>query len=175
MNSDKPIVLDCEASGLVSDSYPIEIGYILPNGEVTSYYITPLDEWTHWDAKAEDIHHIPREFLFTNGLAAYDVANRLNSQLAGETVYSDAATYETMWLNRLFDSVGIDMKFNVCGIQSLFIERNGVFQHGFFYQERKKLFMGDRVTQHSAGDDALVIQKAYIQSRKRALALLNKV
>lgn len=169
-----PIVLDCEASGLEPESYPIEIGYVLPNSEVVSYYIKPEEDWTHWCEKAQDVHQVSRESLFECGLPAYIVAEKLNSQLANEIVYSDAASYEIMWLDRLFDSVGIERKFDVRSIQSLFIDEDGVYQHGFFYRERKMLFLGDDVTHHKAGDDAFVIQKAYVRSKSIAEDLLKR-
>ena len=52
---DAPTVLDIEASGFGRGSYPIEIGYCLPNGDTFCTLIKPEPEWQHWDAEAEKL------------------------------------------------------------------------------------------------------------------------
>jgi len=49
---DAPAVLDIEASGFGRDSYPVEIGYVLPDGQTWCTLIRPAPAWTHWDATA---------------------------------------------------------------------------------------------------------------------------
>ena len=48
-----PIVLDIEASGFGRDSYPIEIGYVLPDGGSYCTLVRPEANWTHWDPEAQ--------------------------------------------------------------------------------------------------------------------------
>lgn len=63
-----PVFGDIEASGLDEASYPIEIGWSLPDGRTRSFLIKPEPEWTHWDEAAEDLHGISREELEKSGL-----------------------------------------------------------------------------------------------------------
>ena len=55
-----PAILDMEASGFGRDSYPIEVGYVLPDGRTRCTLIRPAPHWVHWDPAAEQLHHIPR-------------------------------------------------------------------------------------------------------------------
>ena len=48
-----PTVLDVEASGFGRNSYPIEIGFVLPNGHAYCSLVKPEAHWTHWDVQAE--------------------------------------------------------------------------------------------------------------------------
>lgn len=164
-----PIVLDCEASGLAKDSYPIEIGFILPAGEVTSFLIKPETEWTHWDEIAErKIHHISRETIIEKGIPAHEAATILNGQLSGCTVYSDAPDYERMWLDRLFAAAGQERYFDVENLFVSFVQ----YQHRFFFQHKAKLRL--KVTAHRAGDDAWVLQEASNRSRIQAIEKIEK-
>ena len=61
--------LDFEASSLGKQGYPIEVAWVLSNGEEESHLIRPDPTWTDWDLKAEAIHGIARDrrlFLPTN-------------------------------------------------------------------------------------------------------------
>lgn len=161
-----PIVLDCEASGLHPTlSYPIEVGYILPDGTQQSYLIRPEESWTHWEPEAEKVHNIPREQLFDEGLHAFEVARKLNSQLAGETVYSDADDYERMWLGRLFEATHEEMLFGVGNLFTQFIQH----QHTYFWKTKKAL--RKEVVAHRASADAWVLQEACIRSRADVVRL----
>ena len=62
-----PIILDIEASGFGSGSYPIEIGFSGRHGEGWCSLIRPEAEWTHWDLDAARVHGIPREVLIERG------------------------------------------------------------------------------------------------------------
>ena len=55
-----PTVLDIEASGFGRDSYPIEIGYVLPDGSGYCTLVHPEAAWTHWDPQAQRLHGITR-------------------------------------------------------------------------------------------------------------------
>lgn len=84
-----PAVLDIEASGFGRHSYPIEVGYVLSDGQAFCTLIRPEPEWTHWDPAAERLHHISRDLVLARGRPAVEVARMLNAQLVGQTVYSD--------------------------------------------------------------------------------------
>ena len=84
-----PTVLDIEASGLGRSSYPIEVGYVLPDGHAYCTLVQPEEDWTHWDESAAALHRITRDLLQARGLPVREVAQRLNEQLGGQTVYTD--------------------------------------------------------------------------------------
>ena len=44
-----PLIIDVEASGFGSKSYPIEIGVALNDGQRFCTLILPAPNWTHWD------------------------------------------------------------------------------------------------------------------------------
>lgn len=116
------IILDIEASGLSTESYPIEVAwqhrYVA--SACDNFLIKPSANWTHWDKHAElHIHHIPRKALFDEGLPVIEAALRLNTQLARQVVYTDAVDYDRSWIKRLFNAAGIEMQFKVLCVYSL--------------------------------------------------------
>jgi len=108
------IIFDVEASGLSSESYPIEIAWQDSENQncFDSFLIKPSSEWTHWDIFAEsDIHHISREMLKFDGISVEEACNRLNTNLLGKTIYSDSIDYDQLWVKKLFESAGISQQF----------------------------------------------------------------
>lgn len=101
-----PCVLDIEASGFGRGSYPIEIGWVLPDGRARCTLVRPAPHWTHWDPAAERMHCISRDTLHTHGRTPADVAARLNDDLGGLTVYCDGWAHDYPWLAALFDEAG---------------------------------------------------------------------
>ena len=65
----RPNIIDVEASGFGTASYPIEIGLALENGERYCSLIKPLAEWDHWDETAQELHGIKRAHLNKHGKA----------------------------------------------------------------------------------------------------------
>ena len=55
-----PTALYVEASGFGRNSYPIEAGFVQPDGDGFCTLIHPEPDWTHWDPQAESDQHIPR-------------------------------------------------------------------------------------------------------------------
>jgi len=106
MTSGLPCVIDVEASGFGHRSYPIEVGYVLADGQAYCTLIQPLADWTHWDPAAESTHGIRRETLLRLGRPAAQVAQRLNADLAGRTVYCDGWAHDYAWLATLFEAAG---------------------------------------------------------------------
>lgn len=112
-------VIDVEASGLSSNSYPIEIGWghRADSKSCGSFLINPIPEWIHWDDYAENyIHKISRFELKQYGIGVLAAANRLNASLQGEKVLSDAAEYDRVWIKKLFNFAGVEMRFLVVSI-----------------------------------------------------------
>jgi len=116
------ICLDIEASGLGSRSYPIEIAWKrFDEKAFDCFLINPNTgyNWTDWDESAAGIHGIDYEDLLTQGLDVMVACARLNSQLEGCTVYSDAFEFDYFWMRRLFDAAMIKPKFQLDGIEAL--------------------------------------------------------
>ena len=120
-----PTVLDIEASGLGRSSYPIEVGYVLPDGHAYCTLVQPEQDWTHWDDSAAALHRITRELLNERGLRAREVATLLNTQLAGQTVYSDGWANDFTWLNVLYEAAGMSPRFKLENLRSLLRRRRG--------------------------------------------------
>jgi len=106
------IIIDFEASGLESDSYPIQAAWNIGD-EVHSHYINPkfVPEWQGWSVISEGVHNIPRSYLYEHGEHPADVAKAMNESLAGLTVCSDAVPFDRNWCQRLFDASPYEMEF----------------------------------------------------------------
>lgn len=103
-------ILDFEASGLSSSSYPIEVGVV---GEKLSYstLICPDDSWIDWSEQSESVHGIPIEDLSKYGKKAITVAKDLNQILDRAIVYTDCKKWDQFWLDILFNSCGLNPTF----------------------------------------------------------------
>ncbi|ARV20561.1 hypothetical protein AEP_03643 [Curvibacter sp. AEP1-3] len=149
-----PTVLDIEASGLGRSSYPIEVGYVLPDGHAYCTLVQPEQDWTHWDDSAAALHRITRELLHERGLRAREVATLLNTQLAGQTVYSDGWANDFTWLNVLYEAAGMSPRFKLENLRSLLSDEEADQWHVV-----KAQIASERGTQrHRASSDARLIQ-----------------
>lgn len=155
MNIKDLVIIDCEASGLSANSYPIEIGVAF-NEESFGFLIKPPSSWDYWDLKAEEVHKIKREELYANGISVFDAISILNSQLRDLTIYSDASDYEELWINKLYSEVGISKNFDIASIYTLDID-------WAMYKYNKLKFSASSVI-HRAENDALLIRKSIIKS-----------
>jgi hypothetical protein len=151
-----PCVLDVEASGFGRDSYPIEIGYVLPDGQARCSLIRPAPHWTHWDAGAQALHGIAREKLVLFGRPVASVARLLNTDLAGRIVYCDGWAHDYTWLGVLFEEAGIQPTFKLQTVASLFDER--VLSHLGAARAEAMTELG--LQRHRASNDARVLQRA---------------
>lgn len=114
------VTLDFEASGLSEDSYPIEVGYSLPDGTSASYLINPStssEPWQYWDDYAElNIHGIARNQLLEQGLAVSEVCLHLNEVLGQyEQVLCDSQ-WDLFWLGRLYKACHMRPSFTLTEI-----------------------------------------------------------
>lgn len=156
-----PTVLDVEASGFGRNSYPIEIGFVLPNGHAYCTLIRPEAHWTHWDAQAEATHHIPRALLVARGLAVPEVARAINAQLAGQTVYSDGWANDYSWLGALFDAADMSPAFKLENLRALLDDQQADQWHTV-----KALVSSERgVQRHRASADARLLQLTLLRLR----------
>jgi len=149
-----PCVLDIEASGFGRGSYPIEIGFVLPDGTAYCSLIRPDDTWTHWDSDAERVHGISRTLLQRHGRSAVEVAAELNQRLAGRAVYCDNWAHDYAWLARLFEAANASPKFKLRHLRELMSENAA---EGFD-DARELVARNLHLRRHRASSDARVLQ-----------------
>lgn len=149
-----PAVLDVEASGFGRRSYPIEVGYVLPDGEVFCTLIRPEPDWTHWDPQAEHLHHIPRELVVTRGRPVAEVAQLLNARLRGRTVYSDGWANDYTWLGALFEAAEMAPSFKLENLRALLQDQEAERWHETKQQVSREL----GAQRHRASSDARLLQ-----------------
>ena len=148
-------VVDIEASGLSSRSYPIEIG--LFNG--TDHYqtlICPEEEWQHWNARAESLHGLSRHYLEKHGSAARKVCEEINNLVGGCVLFSDHDDWDGFWLQRLYASTGVQQQFLVASL----IELLGQGKQEEFSALVSELRRRGEYRSHRALDDAGVFHQA---------------
>lgn len=156
-----PTVLDVEASGFGRHSYPIEVGYVLPDGKTYCTLIRPEPGWTHWDPEAEHLHHISRESAVSRGRSASEVAQWLNAQLHGQTVYTDGWANDYSWVGALFDVADMSPGFRLENLHALLAEGEADRWHDMKQQVRQEIG-GPR---HRASTDARVLQVTLMRLR----------
>jgi hypothetical protein len=159
-----PTVLDVEASGFGRNSYPIEVGFVLPDGHTFCTLIRPQAHWTHWDEQAARTHHIPRQVLQERGQAVSLVAQRLNADLRGLTVYSDGWANDYSWLGALFDEADMTPAFRLENLRKLLSEAEAEQWHVV-----KTQITAERGAQrHRASADARLLQLTFQRLRSAA-------
>ena len=112
--SGERLVMDVESSGSEKDdgSFPISIAVAGPEGAAWSWYVCPLEDWTHWDSAAEDVHGLSRDFLIAEGQDPYLLSRILNRLFRGKTllVRSEA---EQAWVKQMFGTVQVKLTFEI--------------------------------------------------------------
>lgn len=158
-NQHAPAVLDIEASGFGRSSYPIEIGFVLPDGHTYCTLIRPETHWTHWDPQAERVHHIARPLLLARGRPVQEVARAVNAQLAGQTVYSDGWAHDYSWLGALFDAADLYPAFKLDNLRTLLSDDQADQWHRV-----KAEISAERGSQrHRASADARLLQLTLVR------------
>lgn len=157
---DIPPVLDVEASGFGQGSYPVEVGYVLPNGDRGCALVRPEADWTHWDQEAACLHQIDRTTLQTLGRSVADVAVWLNGILRGRVVYSDAWGQDLSWIGRLYDRAGMQPSFRLEALQVLMSEN----QLRNWLRAREEVQSELRLRRHRASADAWLIQQTFLRT-----------
>jgi hypothetical protein len=100
------VFMDFEASGLTSDSYPIEVAWVFEDGRRETHLIRPAEHWTAWTFSAEETHGISRTMLAERGVPAASVARRVVDVLAGHDLYASAPEWDGKWLSDLLEAGG---------------------------------------------------------------------
>ena len=154
-----PAIIDLEASGFGRGSYPIEVGFALENREVHSFLIKPEDDWTHWSEEAEAIHGISREQLMTEGEDVKTIAIRMNDLLRGQTLYSDAWSFDSSWIGRMFDSAGIVQRFRIETINKILPPEQ--IEH--WHPTKESVLEELGIKAHRAANDVQVLQETFLR------------
>jgi hypothetical protein len=112
------IVIDIEASGLHSTSFPVEIGWCADNGVPASILIRPQRSWNleAWDSEAEALHGHSLAKLNLHGMDVVEAASLLNAKLKGSVVLSDGIAFDRHWLAMLFDAAEIEVEFHISDV-----------------------------------------------------------
>lgn len=157
-NADRepPCVIDIEASGFGRDSYPIEVGFVLPNGRGVCTLVRPPPPWTHWDPAAERVHGIARATALRHGRDPDVVADLLNEHLGGRIVYCDGWAHDYAWLATLFEAAGRTPRFRLEHLRTLIDER----QAQALPAARAQVLAELGLARHRASSDARVLQLA---------------
>jgi len=170
VNGPTPTVLDVEASGFGRNSYPIEIGFVLPDGHAFCTLIQPEPEWTHWDISAERVHHIARALIVQRGRPAHEVARLLNEHLNGRVVYSDGWANDYSWLAVLFDVAGLSPRFKLENLRALLQDEEADRWHAV--KQQVALERGPQ--RHRASADARLLQLTLLRLRENGMSLRTK-
>ena len=151
-----PCVIDVEASGFGRGSYPIEVGFVLPDGAAICTLVRPAVSWTHWDGAAERLHGLSRELLERHGRPPVEVAALLNQHLAGATIYCDSWAHDYTWLALLFEEAGMQPAFHLRHLHELLDEAAAARWDHACADIRNSL----HIDRHRASSDARVLQLA---------------
>ena len=157
-----PTIIDIEASGFGSRSYPIEIGVVKTNGDRYCALIEPAPEWNHWSESAQAVHGISRRMIETRGRKPRDICLELNEFLGNTTAYSDAWTHDSPWLNRLFFAARVNASFRLSSIEIIATEEQLLLWDRAKKQLEKRL----DIKRHRASGDAYLIQQTYVETRR---------
>ena len=155
-----PIIIDVEASGFGRGSYPIEVGFVMPDGSTQCSLIKPEPSWVHWDESAESLHGITRDILAEHGKPIEEVALWLNKHLKGLTAYSDAWGNDLSWLGALFEYAEVPQLFHLDALNKLLSEE----QMNEWRGARDKIVSELSLKRHRASNDAKIIQMTYLST-----------
>jgi hypothetical protein len=158
----KIIIIDFEASGLHSDSYPTEIAWIDPvlDEKATSYLIKPSKKWldSRWDYQAEKITGISQKMIVSNGSPIRDVAQKTQAVLSqADVILSDAPDWDRNWLMALLEAARMDIPI------PSFTELHSFIRTEF---DRDIYFEGEAT--HRAGKDVEQMAAAFNMAAYRA-------
>lgn len=167
MQNLRPNIIDFEASGFGEDSYPIEVGVVLANGEKYCALIKPASRWEFWDEQAEQVHGLSREVLYEHGKPIQVVAAELNAFLAGRVVYSDGWVVDKSWLSRLSYDSGIQPSFYLSPLETILKEE----QMEIWSPIKQEVIDHLALRRHRASSDALIVQETFARTKQLTSSL----
>lgn len=156
---DRIITLDIEASGLATDSYPIEVGVILNDGSSWCSLVKPENHWQYWCKQAEKIHQISQDNILKHGKSAVEIAKHLNQLLKDKTVYSDCWVLDDKWLRQLYMEAKLTPTFRLRDI--IYLLKEGDFD---YWEETKCAIAKElNIDRHRATTDARILQESFLR------------
>jgi len=155
-----PSIIDVEASGFGTESYPIEVGVVRDDGARYCKIINPFDDWTHWNNDAAKLHGIERDVLLRKGVCGQQICIELNDFIGTRPVYSDGWVVDSPWLIKLFERSRVPMAFRVSSIEMILKE----YQYPLWDQAKEVLISSYKMQRHRASSDALIIQQTYLNT-----------
>jgi hypothetical protein len=150
-----PAILDIEASGFGLGSYPIEVGFVQPDGQTWCSLVRPQPDWQHWDPNAATVHNITREQLQISGRSPAEIVEVLNDRLRGLVVYSDAWAHDYTWLNRLYEAADRSPSFKLDNLRALLTDAEAARWH----EVKREVAASMSLERHRASADARVLQQ----------------
>jgi len=163
-----PIVIDFAASSLGRLSYPIEVGISHRHGDGWCSLIRPEPEWSDWDHSSVQQHKIGRELLLLKGRPARLVAEQLNHQLQGKTVYSYAWNYDHFLLARLCDAANLQAQFQLRDLNEIISQE----QQMLWQTTRMQVMRELQVTRRRASSSAKVVQMTWLSTYDAAKVVI---
>ena len=155
-----PCIIDIEASGFGSYSYPIEIGVIDEQGERFCKLIKPFDDWVHWDKSAEHLHGISQDTLLSHGIEGTQMCIELNALFNKKTLYTDAWSVDSVWLNKLFDRAAMTKTFSISALEMIMTES----QIDKWDRAKQAFIKQSGIQRHRASSDAFIIQETFLNT-----------
>lgn len=155
-----PNIIDIEASGFGPHSFPIEIGVVKSNKTRYCSLVIPIPSWTHWSQSAQKVHGITLSMLAEYGNPIGTVCDELNGFLQGESVFSDAWSHDSRWLNTLFSAAKRQPSFKMRALEHIMQED----QFAHWDANKAHIVQQSKLTRHRASSDALIIQQTYTHS-----------
>jgi len=162
----RPIILDIEASGFGTGSYPIEVGYVDSFGKTWCALVKPEAGCVHWDEGAAALHQISRESLFERGREAASVAAHLNQTFSKQVIYSDGWYQDFVWINRLFDFANMTPSFKLEDLRTVLTP----YQQSIWHEAKASIIERRQAVRHRASTDALVLQLTWLKTSESELA-----
>lgn len=164
MHGLRPNVIDFEASGFGTDSYPIEVGVVLADGQKYCALIKPAVGWHFWSDEAEAVHGLSRDLVVEHGKPVRLVVNELNDFLGSRVAYSDGWVVDKPWLSRLYYGSGVQPSFQLSPLEMILKEQ----QMAIWSDTKREVIDELALQRHRASSDALIIQETFARTRQLA-------
>lgn len=103
------LIVDCEASSLSMQSYPIEVGWSAWESDETGSLLIKSEETRparDWDSRAEAVHGISRDLVACNGVPASCAAEVVLALARGRRIIADQPAWDGAWLRLLLSTIG---------------------------------------------------------------------